>query len=212
MYQLIAGKCRRQEKCPFSHNILPHMKEETWIDAKVNQLSNDKGRCVREMVQKGTCPKKNECNHPHLNDQPSSSQKVCFREVEKQGSCPRGDKCRFTHIISDTDRENPELKRQANLQKISSQRICVNEYRQEHSCHKRDKCGYRHAITEDERNSTSLQEKMSQKWQRITSKPDAEGKSTDQNKKQELPKSFIDEFMAFIREWRALANRPGDRP
>ena len=213
LYELLEpGKCRRKEKCKFCHTILPHMREETWINTKVNQMSNIKGRCVREMVQKGSCPKRNECNHPHIKDQPSSVKKICFREIEKLGSCPRGENCRFSHNISDTERESPELQRQANLHKNSSHLICVNEYRQEHSCHKRDKCRFRHDISDKERKSASLQEKMKQRWEKITSRPDPENKSTDETGKLEFPKPFMEEFRMFMIEMRALASRPGGCP
>ena len=212
IYELIEpGKCRRKEKCKFNHSILPHMREETWINTKLAQLSKTKGRCIREMVQKGSCPKKNECNHPHLKDKPGSAKKVCFRELEKQGSCPRGENCRFSHIISDTERESTELQRQANLHKNSSQWICVNEYRHEHSCRKGEKCGFRHSISAEERQSASLQEKMNQKWERITNKFNGV-KSTDETSKEELPKTFLEEFRTFMKEMRTLANRPGNCP
>ena len=214
MYELIEpGKCRRKEKCKFSHKILPHMREETWMKAKIDQLSDSRGRCVLEMVKKGSCQKKNECTHPHLKDQNNPAKKVCFREIEKPGSCPKREKCRFSHQISDSDRQNPELKRQADLHKNSSQWICVNEYRQEHSCRKKDKCGYRHIISEEERKSSSLQEAMKQKWERIITKSNSVDKeSTDQSSKEELPKPFMEEFRAFMSEWRTLASRPGSRP
>ena len=188
------------------------MREETWINAKVNQMSNIKGRCVREMVKKGSCPRKNECDHPHLKDKPSSAKKICFREMEGLGRCPRGENCRFSHNITDTEKESPELQRQANLHKNSSHLICVNEYRQERSCRKKDKCIYRHNISDDERKCVSLQEKMKEKWERITNKSDPENKSTDETSKVELPKPFMEEFRMFMKEMRALTNRADNCP
>ena len=52
---------------------------------------------------------------------------------------------------------------------------------------------------------------MNQKWERITNKFNGV-KSTDETSKEELPKTFLEEFRTFMKEMRTLANRPGNCP
>ena len=213
VFELIEqGKCRRKQKCKFSHEIVPHMREESWLESKIAQLSEVSGRCVKEMVKKGSCPKKNECVHPHLNDiTPTQNKKICFKEYENAGSCPRGNECKFSHEINNSIRNNEELQKQAAEYRSSSRWICINEYRKANTCRKGANCGFRHDISDEERTSPVLQEKMNQKWDRITSKSKEE-QPRDVTTGQDFPKPFIDEFRMFMKEWRNIAMKSVNCP
>ena len=188
------------------------MQDEKWKEEKLTQLSNDLGRCAREMVKKGSCPKKAQCNHPHLKDVPrGAKKKVCFRELETPGSCPRQPhECHFSHSITDADRKNPDINKQFEQEKLSSKRICVNEYREPKSCHKGEKCGFRQEISEKERTCEVLKEKMNQKWSRITGK--ATEDVTNETDKATISDVFIQEFRTFMKEIKSLVNNPGRCP
>ena len=139
------------------------MSEPAWVESKTTELAEKLGRCVQEMVM-GTCPKKTECPHPHLKDRRQFKSKVCYLKL--LGECPRNpDDCRFSHVITEADRANAALKKQAEQSKFSSKNICVNEFHQPNSCHKHKvgKCSFRHTITEQERSSPVLKEKMDEK-------------------------------------------------
>ena len=67
------------------------MKNEEWIAQKAATLSKKIGRCVYEMVEKGKCAKKNECQFPHVKESgPGGARhvkKLCFRELEGPSKC-----------------------------------------------------------------------------------------------------------------------------
>ena len=104
------------------------MREKEWIAGKFTELSKKLGKCVYEMVGKGTCPKRNECLYPHLKDsalkRQSSKKGICFRELEGPGKCIRGpDECRYSHEITDEHRKDKEYREKVQHERQSKKSI-----------------------------------------------------------------------------------------
>ena len=172
----LLGKCKREETCKFDHAIQPQMRDKTWIDNKVLDMSKKIDKCVLEMVSQGSCPKKNECMFPHVIRTDESKQKhakkskVCFFEMEAPGNCRRGEQCHFRHNITDEERNDGQFRKQVDEERMAKKSICINEYMQTNSCLKKDSCTFRHSITDRERNCSTTQENMELKWCKITGK------------------------------------------
>ena len=171
------GECKRK-KCKFSHVISPWLSQEVNKAEKMSDLSAKSNRCMWEMVEKGSCPAKDECEFPHdqsakktenpVPSKPNSKSKsnMCFSEVLKQGSCQRPN-CWFNHKIDPKIRQDKEFIKNIRSEMKERRNICMNEFREKGSCWKGEKCHFRHDISDKEKNNEKLKEEMARKWESV---------------------------------------------
>ena len=181
------------------------------------KAQGDLGRCILEMVNKGSC--KHECGFEHgrtkaRGSNPMSRNKqrgnrrekpFCYMELQEPGSCWRGeDKCHFSHNIEPQKRQDVKFLEKIEEERLVKQSVCVNEFQKKDSCKnkmKEKKCSFRHEISEDERNSPLMQQKVKQQLDRMKLKKKEEKESNcDQGKETFL--SYLKGIEAILQRYR----------
>ncbi len=163
------------------------------------------------MVIKGSCPKKNECMHPHImvNDR-KHKRKVCYFEMVAVGNCRRGSECHFPHDITEDERNNVQFRKEVEEECLLKKNMCINEYMRTNSCLKKEACSFRHSISTKERQCPATQEKMTQKWRQITGKTVKPAAIVTTHGTQQVPPLHVVEemrtFMGEMKKW--MRNRP----
>ena len=150
---------------------------------KVNIQGVHQKYCIHEMKETGSCEKirGKRCNFSHEIPEMGRDEKmnliwqhnICVKEFQGEGLCHKREDCRFSHDITDSHRNNPEIKgiverKLAKLRGRSGEneikeKLCMFEFREQQGCHHGSDCRFSHEITDAHRNDLNLKEKMARK-------------------------------------------------
>ena len=123
------------------------------------------------MVKKGECH--GDCGFHHgvkKNPSENKEKQVCYWEFEAAGKCNRGDACKFSHEISDSERQNTDLRNKIEMEKKTKKDVCINEFNKIGSCWKKERCSFRHDISSQERGSKKMKEAVQKKYEQMKKK------------------------------------------
>ena len=158
-----------RKNCSYDHDIPSELVDN---ETAIHDLSVSTGRCVKDMVIRGSCSREKGCSFEHAkerlqNDRSQVDTKFCLWELEKEGSC-RYQQCKFSHIIPLSLRNNDEAIQSILSKRNTKTKLCINEFRAKGSCWKKNKCHFDHNITEKDRQNPIKVEEMKTQWEKIT--------------------------------------------